>query len=161
LSHALESWSDARAVDGTTTIIQPVIAPIYDSKSAHEIVAMLAGSIDAGADSAVRATWQTSFGDDFNERWVRALHDGVVPDTAAKPLQVTAQNPEPPTAVPSSGDVDIVLRPDPTIWDGRFANVAWLQELPKPLTKVTWDNVIAVSPALAAAQSLSNGDVIE
>ena len=85
------------------------------------------------------------------------------PTARRKPLTLTAQAcpPPAPNAASAGGDIDIVFRPDPTIWDGRFANIAWLQELPKPLTKITWDNVIAVSPAIAAAHGLSNGDIVE
>src|SRR6185312_13385248 len=91
-----------------------------------------------------------------------ALHDGFVADTAAKPITLAAKPPAAPTSDQRRDDTfDIVLRPDPTIWDGRFANVAWLQELPKPLTKATWDNVVAISPTIAAAQKLSNNDLVE
>ena len=154
LSHPLESFGDARAIDGSASIIQPVIAPLYSSRSVHQFVDMLSGSTDPAADGAVRATWQATFGGDFEQRWVRALHDGFVADSAAKPLTLAAKASPPPVANTASaaGDIDIVFGADPTIWDGRFANIAWLQELPKPLTKITWDNVIAVSPAIAAAQ---------
>jgi MoCo/4Fe-4S cofactor protein with predicted Tat translocation signal len=162
LSHPLESWSDARAVDGAVTIIQPVVAPLYDSRSLHQIADMLLGIIDPAADAAVRTTWQTKFGDTFAERWTRALHDGVVADTQSHPLTISAESlAQPAPANALDGEIDVVFRPDPTIWDGRFANVAWLQELPKPLTKITWDNVIAIGPGLAYAQGLANGDVAE
>jgi molybdopterin-containing oxidoreductase family iron-sulfur binding subunit len=162
LSHSLESWSDARAVDGTVTIIQPMVAPRYDSRSVHKIVDLLLGVTGATSDAAVRATWQAKFGEAFDERWTRALHDGFVADTQAGPLTVSAKPAPPPPSSPApGGEIDVVFRPDPTIWDGRFANVAWLQELPKPLTKITWDNVIAVGPGLAFAKGLSNGDLAE
>jgi len=162
LSHALESWSDARAVDGTATILQPMIAPLYASRSMHQTADMLLGTADPAADAAVRATWQSAFGGDFEQRWTRALHDGFVAGSEARPITVAAKLPAPPEpAAPSDNAIEIVFRPDPTIWDGRFANIAWLQELPKPLSKTTWDNAIAVSPRLAAEQKLSNGDVVE
>jgi molybdopterin-containing oxidoreductase family iron-sulfur binding subunit len=162
LSHPLESWSDARAVDGSVTILQPAVVPLYDSRSAHQIADMLLGVTDAAADSAVRATWQANFGEAFGERWARALHDGFIADTQSRRLALSAKPPSPPPPIATSGgEVDVVFNPDPTIWDGRFANVAWLQELPKPLTKITWDNVIAVSPTLAAGKGLSNGDLAE
>jgi MoCo/4Fe-4S cofactor protein with predicted Tat translocation signal len=161
LSHALESWSDARAVDGTTTILQPVIAPLYASRSVHQVIDMLLGASDRAADMAVRATWRAAFGDDFDQRWTRSLHDGFVADSQARPFAVTAKPAVPAATAPPSDGVEIVFRPDPTIWDGRFANVAWLQELPKPITKTTWDNVVAISPALAANEKLSNGDIVE
>jgi len=162
LSHALESWSDARAVDGMASIIQPMIAPLYTSRSVHQIADMLLGSVDPAADTAVRATWGAAFGNDFDARWAQALHDGFVQDTAAKPVAISPKAPAPPAANASkSSEVDIVFLPDSTVWDGRFANVAWLQELPKPITKITWDNVITVSPALASAKGFSNTDIAE
>ncbi|MGB7256952.1 MAG: TAT-variant-translocated molybdopterin oxidoreductase [Pseudolabrys sp.] len=163
LSHPLETWSDARAVDGSTSIIQPVVRPLYSSRSPHQIADMLLGTVDPAPDAAVRATWRDTFGGGFDDRWARALHDGFVADTAARPISVSARIPaasRPETLLPQ-GQLDVAFQPDPTIWDGRFANIAWLQELPKPLTKITWDNVIAVSPAIAATQGLSNGDIAE
>lgn len=160
LAHALESWSDARAVDGTATILQPVISPFYDVRTAHQILAMLLGEPDPAPDAAVRETWQGSFGDGFEARWKQALHDGFVAGAApfVTVSPVTASVPPSPSA---AGDFDIVFRPDPTIWDGQFANVGWLQELPKTLTTVTWSNVIAVSPATAKRLAAANGDHVE
>lgn len=163
LSHALEMWSDARAVDGHTTIIQPVVNPLYASRSIHQIADMLLGIVDPATDSAVRKTWQDDFGAAFDDRWTRALHDGFVEGTQAKPVSTAAKISAAfaSEAVADAGQVEIVFCPDPTVWDGRFGNIAWLQELPKPLTKITWDNIVGVSPTLAAAQGLSNGDVVE
>jgi molybdopterin-containing oxidoreductase family iron-sulfur binding subunit len=159
LAHALESWSDARAVDGTATIIQPVITSFYDVRTAHQILALLLGEVDPVPDGAIRETWQQKFGDGFEGRWKQALHDGFVegaaPFVTVSPL---ADAVAPPGI---GGDLDIVFRPDPTVWDGRFANVGWLQELPKTLTTVTWSNVIAVSPALAKRLAATNGDHVE
>jgi MoCo/4Fe-4S cofactor protein with predicted Tat translocation signal len=160
LTHALESWSDGRAVDGTATIIQPVITPFYDVRTVHQIVAMLLGNIDPKADAAVRETWQATFGGDFDARWKQALHDGFVQGAAAE-VTVNAANARDATAKISNEGLDIVFRPDPTVWDGQFANVGWLQELPKPLTTLTWGNVISVSPALAKQIGASNGDHVE
>ncbi len=159
MTHALENWSDARAVDGTATIIQPVIAPFYDVRNVHQIVAMLLGEVDPATDAAVRETWRGSFGGDFDARWRKALHDGYVegaaPSVSAKPSVSDA-------APKNSGQgLDIVFRPDPNIWDGRFANNGWLQELPKPLTTTTWGNVVAISPALSRRLEINNGDHVE
>ena len=159
LAHALESWSDARAVDGTATILQPVISPFHDVMTMHQIFAMLLGEINPAADAAVRETWRASFGDAFDTRWKQALHDGFVEGVAAFVPASPARSPIAPSA--AAGELDIVFRPDPTIWDGQFANVGWLQELPKTLTTVTWRNVIAVSPALAKRLSAVNGDHVE
>jgi molybdopterin-containing oxidoreductase family iron-sulfur binding subunit len=97
LSHALESWSDARATDGTKSIIQPVIAPLYDSRTIHQFLEMLQGTAEPAADSSVRATWQASFGDNFAERWPRSLHDGFVSDSATKPVSIAVKAPPAPS----------------------------------------------------------------
>jgi molybdopterin-containing oxidoreductase family iron-sulfur binding subunit len=160
LTHALESWSDARAVDGTASIIQPTIAPFYDVRSIHQIMAMLLGEINPAADTAVRGTWQGSFGADFDTRWKQALHDGFVEGAAPEVGAMPSSAAMPPAKAAGKG-LDIVFRPDPTIWDGRFSNVGWLQELPKPLTTLTWSNVVAVSPSLAKRLEIENGDHVE
>jgi MoCo/4Fe-4S cofactor protein with predicted Tat translocation signal len=161
LSHVLESWGDGRGVDGRATIIQPVIRPLYASQSAHQIIDRLLGISEPGPETAVRTTWQSRFGANFDALWTRALQKGFV-DEAAKPLKLSAQPPGSALQmVDSNGALEIVFRPDPCVWDGRFGNIACLQELPKPLTKITWDNVIAVSPAIADEHELSNGDVVE
>jgi MoCo/4Fe-4S cofactor protein with predicted Tat translocation signal len=160
LTHELESWSDARAVDGSASIIQPTIAPFYDVRSVHQIVAMLLGEINPAPEMAVRETWQRSFGSDFDARWRQALHDGFVegaaPDVKASPSNATGTD-----ARTSAEGLDIVFRPDPTIWDGRFSNIGWLQELPKPLTTLTWGNVVSIGPALAKRLAVANGDHVE
>ncbi len=161
LAHALESWSDARAVDGTATIIQPVITPFYDVRNVHQIMAMLLGQIDAAADAPVKDTWQAAFGGNFETRWRQALHDGFVEGTAAAAVDAHAVAANPPAVQVDGEDLDIVFRPDPTIRDGSFANVGWLQELPKPLTTLTWGNIVAVSPALAKRLGVTNGDHVE
>ncbi|CAM5332292.1 hypothetical protein AFEL58S_00947 [Afipia felis] len=159
-THGLESWSDALAVDGTPTIIQPTVTPFYDVRTVHQIIELLRGRSDIAADAPIKATWQMRFGDAFDEKWKQALHDGFVAggnDLVTPQLQSSAET----TAQESTGDVDIVFRLDPSAWDGRFANSGWLQELPKPLTTLTWDNVITVSPSMAKRHRLSNGDHIE
>lgn len=162
LAHALESWSDGRAVDGTATIIQPVVAPLYSVRTLPQVLAMLGGAMDPRAEALVRATWSATFGADFEARWTQSLHDGFVVGSAAPALDLTARVPEIKAQDEDSVDVvDVVFRPDPCVWDGRFANVAWLQELPKPLTKITWDCPIAVGPLLADRMQLTNGDLIE
>jgi molybdopterin-containing oxidoreductase family iron-sulfur binding subunit len=160
LTHALESWSDARAVDGTATIIQPVITPFYDVRTVHQIVAMLLGGTNPAADGAVRETWQAAFGGDFDARWKQALHDGFI-SGAAPEVTVSVAGASDVASKTSGEELDIVFRPDPTIWDGQFANVGWLQELPKPLTTLTWGNVVTISPALGKRIGASNGDRVE
>jgi len=159
-THYLESWSDARAIDGTVSLVQPLIAPLYDSKSAHELVASL---LDKGAMSnydLVRERWAKELGATFEQRWRKALHDGVVAGTRAATVDVTLKSFDLPAA-PNATGLELTFTPDPSIHDGRFALNGWLQELPKPLTKVTWDNVVQIGPALADQKGLKNGDVVE
>ncbi len=159
-AHFLESWGDARASDGTASIVQPLILPLFGGKSAVEIAnAILNKGGETGYD-AVRATWQKERPDAFETNWRRWLHEGLVPNTASAAV---SGSPKPVTSGPAqvAGDVEVVFRPDPTIWDGRFANNGWLQELPKPATKITWDNTVQVAPALANRMGLATGDVVD
>jgi molybdopterin-containing oxidoreductase family iron-sulfur binding subunit len=98
---------------------------------------------------------------EFDRAWRRWLHDGLIPDTAFPPRPVSAAGTIPPPAPAAAGELEVVFRPDPTVYDGRFANNAWLQELPKPLTKLTWDNAALVSPGTADRLRLVSGDVVE
>jgi len=153
-AHFLESWSDARGYDGTASIVQPLIAPLYGGKSAHEVIAALGDRPERSAYDIVREFWKVDPKNDAN--WRRWLHDGVIPGSAFPPktVRVTATTPAgaelaPPAGNPSSG-FEISFKNDPSILDGRFANNGWLQELPKPITKLTWDNAVMASPATAA-----------
>lgn len=163
-NHFLESWSDGRAFDGTISIIQPLILPLYDGKSAHELLdAMLTPPGRTDYD-IVHDFWKSQNpGPDFEEQWHRALHDGFVAKTNLPEKKVKLQ-PLDSLAAPSaetSNGVEITFRPDPTLYDGRFANNGWLQELPKPITKLTWDNAAFIAPALADREKLANGDIVE
>jgi MoCo/4Fe-4S cofactor protein with predicted Tat translocation signal len=143
-AHFLETWGDARGHDGTVSIIQPLIAPLYNGRSAHEIIGALIGGLDQTPYQTVRAYWQTQGATDAT--WRKWLHDGIIAGSALPPIAAGAVA-IPPTAnrQPPTG-IELELRHDPTIYDGRFANNGWLQELPKPQTKITWDNVLIVSP---------------
>ncbi|HLZ09483.1 MAG TPA: 4Fe-4S dicluster domain-containing protein, partial [Chloroflexota bacterium] len=163
LAHDLESWSDARAIDGTATIIQPTIGPLYGGKTPMEMVAALSGQANANAHDLVKAYWQRQLtGSDAEIRWRATLNDGVVPATTLPPKSVTLQ-PAAAAASPAgaASGLEIIFRPDPTIDDGRFANNGWLQELPKPLTQLTWDNVAYFSAATAERLGVSSGDVVD
>ncbi|HEY4843688.1 MAG TPA: TAT-variant-translocated molybdopterin oxidoreductase [Terriglobales bacterium] len=162
-AHYLESWSDGRAYDGTATIIQPLIEPLYNGKSAHEIIAVFAGDSGATGHDLVQAYWQKQHtGADFDTFWRKSLHDGWIADTASKPKTValkTSSVPAPQSATASG--IELNFRRDPSIYDGRFSNNGWLQELPKPLTKLTWDNPIMIGPAMAERLKLNFKDVAE
>ncbi len=150
-AHFLEAWSDARAFDGTVSIVQPLIAPLYGGKAAHEVLAAFSDQPEQRPYDAVRQYWQRQHASgDFEAFWRRTVHDGVMAGTALapKPLAVrTGIFAETPTVV-SGGGIEVVFRTDPTVYDGRFANNGWLQELPKPITALTWDNAILTSPAM-------------
>ncbi len=164
-AHFLEAWGDARAYDGTLSIIQPLISPLYDGKSAHEILAVLAGEAGTTGHDIVRGYWQRQKpGADFEQFWQTSLNNGVIADSAFAPKPVKL-NPSlaaaAKTAALGAGGIEIVMRPDPSIGDGSFSNNGWLQELPKPLTKLTWDNAALVSPASARKLGVTNGDVVK
>jgi len=162
-AHYLEAWSDARAHDGTVSILQPLIAPLYNGKSSHEFIALLSGQPDASGYDLVRAYWQKEHpGPDFEMFWRRALHDGWIAGTAFAPKQVALKT----TNIIAAGRADdsgieINFRRDPSIWDGRFSNNGWLQELPKPMSKMTWDNPVLVGPRMAARLGLKAEDVVD
>jgi len=194
-THYLESWGDTRSYNGTITIVQPLIAPLYEGKTAHEVLALFSDNYDRKPYDMVRDYWRsyrtasssermqsatiasanaqgagngvsTGSGSDrvaaagsppdFESWWRKCLHDGFVPNSAlpAKTVSLksdwanalTRTNAGGAPAIPvKSGSYELIFRADPSIYDGRFANNGWLQELPKPLTKITWDNVALVS----------------
>lgn len=166
--HYLESWSDARAYDGSISIVQPLVAPLYDGKSPHELLAALRGDGDRSSHEIVQQFWQEQQREeDFEQFWQKALHDGIVRGSALPPKQVSLRTELPNQEEQSDrtqsihGSMEITFRPDPTIYDGRFANNGWLQELPKPITKVTWDNPALISPGTAERIGLANQEVAE
>ncbi|MFZ0796356.1 MAG: TAT-variant-translocated molybdopterin oxidoreductase, partial [Terriglobales bacterium] len=162
-AHYLESWSDARAYDGTVSIIQPLIEPLYGGRSAHEIIAILAGQGQMAARELVQGYWQKQHtGADFESFWRKSLHDGWVEGTTYAPKTVALKAASFPAAQSASNSgYELNFRRDPSIYDGRFANNGWLQELPKPLTKLTWDNPIMIGPAMAERLKLNFKDVAE
>jgi molybdopterin-containing oxidoreductase family iron-sulfur binding subunit len=202
-AHFLEAWSDARTVDGTVSIVQPLIQPMYGGKSAHEVVATMSDRPERNGYDVVKEYWQANApksaitpalsappapsappaqargasapatpapsappppteADLFEKGWRKWLHDGFIPGTAFAPVTVPvasdlASRVPPP---PSIEGMEVNFRRDPTIYDGRFANNGWLQELPKPMTKLTWDNAALISPATAEQLHQENGDVV-
>jgi molybdopterin-containing oxidoreductase family iron-sulfur binding subunit len=158
-AHYLESWSDCRAYDGTASIIQPLILPLYDGKSMHELLAPFEDLPGAVAYDRVRAYWQTQHGgDDFESWWRRQVHNGFVADSGFLAQPASAKTVTLPALADSGNEIEVIFRPDPTIYDGRFINNGWLQETPKPLTRVTWDNVAMISPAMAGRMKLNQLD---
>ena len=211
IAHELETWGDARAFDGTASIAQPLIAPLYGGKSAIELMSMLLTGDFVDGRALVRQQWAAQLQDD--NAWNAALQVGVIANTGeanAPELNQSSVTASPPPHPPSASHsatssqrgegksetaasnplsppagrgqpsatrlageggpkqsgadgeaLELLFRPDPTIGSGEWANNGWLQELPKPLTQLTWDNVALISPALANEKNLHNGDVIE
>jgi MoCo/4Fe-4S cofactor protein with predicted Tat translocation signal len=160
-THYLEMWGDVRASDGTVSIIQPLIEPLYDSKSVYELLAALLGQAGASGYDIVRAYWQSQMGAaNFEAAWQKALSVGTVPNTAFAPVTVTAGTANVPAPAAAGQGMEIVFEPDTTVWDGSFTNNSWLQELPKSLNKLTWDNAAYFSPATAARLGLVDQDVV-
>jgi molybdopterin-containing oxidoreductase family iron-sulfur binding subunit len=161
----LEAWSDARGYDGTVTVMQPLIAPLYGGKSVHELISVFTNRVEVPGYETVRAYWRRHWqgqgaSGTFEDFWQTALHDGVIAGTALPTRSVTlrtswAGGTTTNIARPSLDNLEILFRPDPTVYDGRFANNGWLQELPKPLTKLTWDNAVLMSPNTAKELGLT------
>jgi len=223
-AHFLETWSDVRAHDGTASIIQPLIAPLYHGKSAHEVVTAFSDRTERTGYDIVREFWATESmlatdapepatpagaipvaaavpapaqaatpsatpasaataatpatappatapapvapfpvppESPFDKAWRQWLNDGVIPQTAFAARPMTVLNGFDTAPVPVKAGIEVVFRPDPTVYDGRFANLAWLQELPKPLTKLTWDNAALIAPVTAEKLKVENGDMVE
>ena len=163
-THELESWGDARAYDGTVSIVQPLIAPLYGGKSALELVALLSGQADATGYDLVRAYWQKQHaGPDFEAFWRKSLHDGWIEGTAFAPKSVTpkAAHFAQASAEAAANTIELNIRRDPTIYDGQFSNNGWLQECPKPMNKLTWDNAVLIGPVMGERLQIKTCDVVE
>ena len=177
-AHYLEMWSDARAYDGTVSIVQPMIDPMYGGHSAHEIVQSMLDEPDVSAYDAVRGTWkaQLSKGDvpphqaksgldgdpGFEFNWRKALHDGWIDGTAFTPKNVAAKGGIGAASAPAGGDsIEVAFRPDAHVYDGRYANVGWMQEIPRPVTNLSWDNAAQMSYATLEKFGLAENDAVE
>ena len=167
-AHGLEAWSDGRAYDGSVCFVQPLIAPLYDGKSAHELVAALMGQSTLTGYEILRAYWQQQAkSSDFETWWRKAVHDGFVFGTEYPAKAVTAKMAVPAAksvsadaAMAGASMIEVSFRGDPAIYDGAFANNGWMQELPKPMSKMTWDNPAWIGPAFAAREKLKSEDMV-
>jgi MoCo/4Fe-4S cofactor protein with predicted Tat translocation signal len=171
-THYLESWGDARAYDGTLGIIQPLIAPLYQGcHSPYEILGFLGNDPGKSNHDVVRDYWAGQRPEKdkaFEDFWERVLHDGVMTGTALPAISVAARTDFAKPAntqdaganTAAASDLEILFRPDPCIFDGRFANNGWLQETPKPNTRLTWDNAAMVSPGTAQRLNITTGDYV-
>jgi MoCo/4Fe-4S cofactor protein with predicted Tat translocation signal len=165
-AHYLESWGDARTVDGTVSIVQPLIEPLYAGKTELELVALFGDNPGASAYNLVQQYWNSQgfkaagATGDFETEWRKALHNGFVANSASTAKYTSSAKP-PITLTPVSSEMELIFRPDPNLFDGRFSNNAWLQELAKPVSKMSWDNAILVDVRTAAEKKWEEGDVIE
>ncbi len=157
-SHYLEAWGDGRSYDGTLSVIQPLIAPIFDSKSEIEVLNALATGLDAAGYDLVREHWEDAgyiAGSAFEDNWNRVIHDGFLAGSEYNAVLPALRNVVAPSnGVIPEGDVEVVFRLDNKVLDGQFANNAWCQELPDPVSKIVWDNVAMMSPATAERYGL-------
>ena len=162
-AHFLEYWGDGLDFTGVPSVIQPMIMPLFDGKSELEVLGLLATGNTVDASEEVKATWRPLLGSNFDTRWQEILHDGFRKDSSFTAANVTVSNTF--TAVigtslsnvrvSSSDTYELVIKPDPKLLDGRHANNGWLQELPDPMTKITWDNVALMSPNTAERLGVS------
>ena len=168
-THYLESWSDLKAFDGTSSIVQPLIAPLYEAcLSSHRIVFLMEGS-DVDDYEAIRAHWRDRLEGDFESTWFEALrlgffkHASPSPPEASLPPEtsLSSENLELGGAKHDESEIEIVFAPDPTVWDGSYANNPWLQELPKPHSKQVWGNSILLAPAFADRLGVEDGQALE
>ncbi len=159
-AHWLESWGDVRAEDGTWSVVQPLIAPLHGGRTELEVLEALLGG-KRSAFTIVSDTWRGALGPRFTAGlFRRVLHDGVLADSTLPSEPVSASAATLPVPAASTG-LELSFRPDAHVYDGRFANNAWLHELPDPMTKLTWGNVALLSPRTAARFGLADGDVVE
>jgi len=164
-AHYLESWSDARAYDGTVSIVQPMIDPLYGGKTAHDVFQTLLDEPMLSAYEAVRQTQRVNIKGDLETGWRKVLRDGWIADTAyGKGVLIGVDGAKLSSKVPASSPkdaIEIIFRPDPNIYDGRWSNVGWLQELPKPVTSLSWDNAAIMSGSTLTKLGLEEDDIVE
>lgn len=170
-AHELESWGDARAFDGTVTLIQPTISPLFGGRVLNELLSQLIDQSESSAEELLRRHWSAAHPGDpasFQRFFDQSLKAGVVEGTALEPAAprpisdaAARFRPVSSAAVSAAGAVELVYCPDPAVWDGSGFHNAWLQELPHPFTKLTWDNALLLSPADMKANNLVNGQMVE
>ncbi|MBO1325530.1 4Fe-4S dicluster domain-containing protein [Acetobacter sp. TBRC 12305] len=161
LAHAMEEWGDARGHDGTVALIQPQAVPLYGGMNALSALHACLGQPSRPAMDMLRDAWRDRL--PTPRDWHDALAAGVIAGTVSRrvdaPLRQAAMRVASPASFPrAANEAVLLLRPDPYLWDGRGANNPWLQELPRPLSKVVWDNPLLVPPDMAQAMNLRNGD---
>ena len=159
-AHFLESWGDATASNGTVLPIQPLIQPLFGALNELEfLAAVIGGDTPRNAHDLVCATFGAS-----DEAWKKILFNGFAGEPEAQLGVLECKNPIPSFAqakAPALNSLEIVFYRDAKVDDGRYANNGWLQELPDPVTKMTWDNAVLLSRKTAKELGVANGDVVE
>ena len=161
-AHFLEAWGDARSHDGTYSIVQPMIEPLWEGRSKIEVLAGLVGSDSSGYDLVRETAREMAGAENFETRWQVALHDGLLEDSqwpVVTPKLAEAETQASSDGV-SSGEFEVVFMRDASVYDGRFANCGWLQELPDPMSRLTWDNAALIGPATAERLGVKSDRVI-
>lgn len=158
-SHFLESWGDGFSFGGARSVIQPQIQPLHDSLSEIEFLNAIVYEEKTSGYDLVQNTFKGYYGARFENRWKDILHDGIDIRDGYDRANVRLRAVSPSQTSPVDG-IEVVIRPDASVFDGRFANLGWLQELPDPMTKITWDNVALMSPATAASLGVENEDLV-
>jgi len=160
-AHYLESWGDARAWDGTISICQPLIEPLYDGKSCDQMLGLLAGEEETGGDALVRETFKSLLPDGFSESAYRqVLHDGLLAESSLREIRAAVKAPAPLEPFEETQGFEIRFLQDWRVYDGRFAGNGWLQEMPDPLTKLVWDNAALLSKKDADKLGVVDGDML-
>jgi molybdopterin-containing oxidoreductase family iron-sulfur binding subunit len=157
VEHDLETWGDALAVDGRPSLIQPLVRPFYAVRARSVLLQTLQGELGTDGRTLLAQTWKDKLGELDSPTWRETQTHGFVDQPAMAVAATTTARALPIPAAPSA--LTVLVRPDPSVWDGALANNPWLQELPRPFTSLTWDNVVAVAPALARRLGLKTGDV--
>ncbi|MBZ0265493.1 TAT-variant-translocated molybdopterin oxidoreductase [bacterium] len=169
-AHFMESWGDARAIDGSLSIVQPLIRPLYSGHMDVEFAKLLASGEDVRGYDIVRESWTNILNVDMlGTEWDRTLHDGVLINSGSSGSSPrlnaggirSSLNSLIKVAAVSRDSMEVVFYPSYSTFDGRYANVGWLQELPDPVTKVVWDNPVVMSPETAKHFKVGIGDMVE
>ena len=164
-AHYLESWGDARTSDGTYVPVQPLIAPLYDALTEIEVLAQIGGAPLKTGHQLARDTFNNLVSNPSDNDWKQFLHDGFLKGTAAQPVSLNINQGVLGQAMqvakapaPTKENLEVVVFRDYSVDDGRYANNGWLQEMPDPVTKITWENVVLVSKKTAADLGFSEAD---
>ena len=169
-AHYLESWGDALTSDGTLVPIQPLIQPLFGGITELELLAHIAGESQTNPYDIVRSTQNLGNGVEWGigslkaeEFWRKFLFNGFKPNSASEPVSAnfSAQTPNIKSVAPAAENLEVIFYRDSKVDDGRYANNGWMQELPDPITKMTWDNAVLVSRKTARELGVANGDIVE